>query len=123
MGGFGLERRTRLHRSPVACGSESEAMEDLAIVSKCRMRSPRGGTTSLPQETRHTPTLGHHDFGLGGSWAGPRATKGWGGWMETKRDAHAMLAVALQQARKSLTEGGIPIGAAIFDAEVASSVP
>ena len=37
--------------------------------------------------------------------------------METKRDAHAMLAVALQQARKSLTEGGIPIGAAIFDAE------
>jgi cytosine deaminase len=37
--------------------------------------------------------------------------------METKRDVHAMLAVALQQARKSLTEGGIPIGAAIFDAE------
>lgn len=37
--------------------------------------------------------------------------------MENKRDAHAMLAVALQQARKSLTEGGIPIGAAIFDAE------
>lgn len=37
--------------------------------------------------------------------------------MESKRDAHAMLAVALQQARKSLTEGGIPIGAAIFDAE------
>jgi cytosine deaminase len=35
--------------------------------------------------------------------------------MEIKRDAHAMLAVALQQARKSLTEGGIPIGAAIFD--------
>lgn len=37
--------------------------------------------------------------------------------MESKRDADAMLAVALQQARKSLTEGGIPIGAAIFDAE------
>lgn len=37
--------------------------------------------------------------------------------MESKRDAHAMLAVALEQARKSLTEGGIPIGAAIFDAE------
>jgi creatinine deaminase len=37
--------------------------------------------------------------------------------MEIKRDAHAMLTVALQQARKSLTEGGIPIGAAIFDAE------
>lgn len=37
--------------------------------------------------------------------------------MKSKRDADAMLAVALQQARKSLTEGGIPIGAAIFDAE------
>ena len=37
--------------------------------------------------------------------------------MRSKRDADAMLAVALQQARKSLTEGGIPIGAAIFDAE------
>jgi len=31
-------------------------------------------------------------------------------------DHSAMLAVALEQARKGLAEGGIPIGAAIFDA-------
>jgi creatinine deaminase len=31
-------------------------------------------------------------------------------------DHTAMLAVALEEARKGLTEGGIPIGAAIFDA-------
>src|SRR5271169_2474264 len=31
-------------------------------------------------------------------------------------DHAAMLAVALQEARKGLAEGGIPIGAAIFDA-------
>jgi len=30
---------------------------------------------------------------------------------------HAMLAVALTEARKGLAEGGIPIGAAIFDAD------
>src|ERR1700740_291590 len=32
-------------------------------------------------------------------------------------DHSAMLAVALDEARKGLAEGGIPIGAAIFDAE------
>ena len=32
-------------------------------------------------------------------------------------DHSAMLAVALDEARKGLSEGGIPIGAAIFDAE------
>jgi creatinine deaminase len=32
-------------------------------------------------------------------------------------DHSAMLAVALQEARKGLAEGGIPIGAAIFDGE------
>src|SRR5258708_32218 len=32
-------------------------------------------------------------------------------------DHAAMLAVALAEARKGLAEGGIPIGAAIFDAE------
>ena len=31
-------------------------------------------------------------------------------------DHSAMLAVALAEARKGLAEGGIPIGAAIFDA-------
>ena len=34
-----------------------------------------------------------------------------------KLDHAAMLAVALAEARKGLAEGGIPIGAAIFDAE------
>jgi cytosine deaminase len=34
----------------------------------------------------------------------------------TKVDHSAMLAVALDEARKGLAEGGIPIGAAIFDA-------
>ena len=32
-------------------------------------------------------------------------------------DYTAMLAVALSEARKGLAEGGIPIGAAIFDAQ------
>jgi creatinine deaminase len=32
-------------------------------------------------------------------------------------DQHAMLKVALAEARRGLAEGGIPIGAAIFDAE------
>jgi cytosine/creatinine deaminase len=36
--------------------------------------------------------------------------------MHTKSDYEAMLAVALTQARLGLKEGGIPIGAAIFDA-------
>jgi creatinine deaminase len=38
---------------------------------------------------------------------------------ETKAatDYHAMLAVALDEARLGLAEGGIPIGAALFDAE------
>jgi cytosine deaminase len=34
----------------------------------------------------------------------------------TKLDHSAMLAIALDEARKGLAEGGIPIGAAIFDA-------
>jgi cytosine deaminase len=34
----------------------------------------------------------------------------------TKLDHSAMLAVALDEARRGLAEGGIPIGAAIFDA-------
>ncbi len=34
----------------------------------------------------------------------------------SERDHFAMLAVALEEARKGLAEGGIPIGAAIFDA-------
>jgi len=34
----------------------------------------------------------------------------------TKLNHAAMLAVALDEARKGLAEGGIPIGAAIFDA-------
>jgi len=34
-----------------------------------------------------------------------------------ERDHAAMLAVALAEARKGLAEGGLPIGAAIFDAE------
>jgi cytosine deaminase len=33
----------------------------------------------------------------------------------TEPDYHAMLAVAIQEARKGLAEGGIPIGGAIFD--------
>ena len=36
--------------------------------------------------------------------------------MKTQSDHAAMLAVALAQARTGLAEGGIPIGAAIFDA-------
>jgi creatinine deaminase len=36
--------------------------------------------------------------------------------MTTEIDAAAMLKVALAEARKGLAEGGIPIGAAIFDA-------
>jgi cytosine/creatinine deaminase len=36
--------------------------------------------------------------------------------MKTQSDYAAMLAVALVQARTGLAEGGIPIGAAIFDA-------
>jgi cytosine deaminase len=32
-----------------------------------------------------------------------------------KPDVHAMLAVALEEARVGLAEGGIPIGAALFD--------
>jgi creatinine deaminase len=36
--------------------------------------------------------------------------------MQTKPDYLAMLAVALTEARQGLAEGGIPIGAAIFDA-------
>ena len=36
--------------------------------------------------------------------------------MHTKSDYAAMLAVALREARSGLKEGGIPIGAAIFDA-------
>src|ERR1700691_3065231 len=36
--------------------------------------------------------------------------------MQTKPDYPAMLAVALAEARQGLAEGGIPIGAAIFDA-------
>lgn len=36
--------------------------------------------------------------------------------MQTKPDYAAMLAVALAEARQGLSEGGIPIGAAIFDA-------
>jgi cytosine deaminase len=35
----------------------------------------------------------------------------------SKPDHSAMLAVAVAEARKGLTEGGIPIGAAIFDAD------
>jgi tRNA(Arg) A34 adenosine deaminase TadA len=34
----------------------------------------------------------------------------------TSLDYAAMLAVALQEARAGLAEGGIPVGAAIFDA-------
>jgi cytosine deaminase len=37
--------------------------------------------------------------------------------MKTQSDYAAMLAVALAQARTGLAEGGIPIGAAIFDAK------
>jgi cytosine deaminase len=35
--------------------------------------------------------------------------------MRNEPDVHAMLAVALEEARLGLTEGGIPIGAALFD--------
>ena len=35
--------------------------------------------------------------------------------MQDRPDAHAMLAVALEEARLGLSEGGIPIGAALFD--------
>ena len=38
-------------------------------------------------------------------------------WVMAELDHAAMLAVALAEARKGLAEGGIPIGAAIFDAE------
>ena len=38
-------------------------------------------------------------------------------------DYAGMLAVALAEARKGLTEGGIPIGAAIFDPTAHSSAP
>lgn len=37
--------------------------------------------------------------------------------MEDKPDPFQMLAVALREARKGLAEGGLPIGAAIFDAD------
>jgi creatinine deaminase len=37
--------------------------------------------------------------------------------MNERSDYHAMLAVALAEARQGLQEGGIPIGAAIFDAD------
>jgi len=37
--------------------------------------------------------------------------------MNTKQNLEAMLAVALAEARISLKEGGIPVGAAVFDAE------
>jgi cytosine deaminase len=36
--------------------------------------------------------------------------------MQTEFDTAAMLEIALSEARKGLAEGGIPIGAAIFDA-------
>ncbi len=36
--------------------------------------------------------------------------------MTSEPDYHQMLAVAIAEARKGLAEGGIPIGAAIFDA-------
>ena len=35
--------------------------------------------------------------------------------MRNEPDVHAMLAVALEEARLGLAEGGIPIGAALFD--------
>jgi cytosine deaminase len=35
--------------------------------------------------------------------------------MRNEPDAHAMLAIALEEARLGLAEGGIPIGAALFD--------
>ena len=37
--------------------------------------------------------------------------------MENKPDYEAMLAVALAEARLGLAEGGVPVGAALFDAE------
>src|SRR6201987_5829449 len=37
--------------------------------------------------------------------------------MSAKQDHGAMLAVAFAEARQGLKEGGIPIGAAIFDSE------
>ena len=36
--------------------------------------------------------------------------------MKTDPDYHAMLQVAIEEARRGLAEGGIPIGAALFDA-------
>lgn len=36
--------------------------------------------------------------------------------MKTEPDYHAMLQVAIEEARTGLAEGGIPIGAALFDA-------
>ena len=36
--------------------------------------------------------------------------------MKTNPDYHAMLQVAIEEARRGLAEGGIPIGAALFDA-------
>ena len=37
--------------------------------------------------------------------------------MKTKLDYHAMLKIAIEEARQGLAEGGIPIGAALFDGE------
>ena len=37
--------------------------------------------------------------------------------MKPRLDPHALLAVALLEARQGLAEGGIPIGAALFDGE------
>src|SRR3954471_18845703 len=37
--------------------------------------------------------------------------------MKSGIDPHALLAVALEEARQGLEEGGIPIGAALFDGE------
>src|SRR3954452_8296008 len=37
--------------------------------------------------------------------------------MKSGIDPHAMLAVALEEARQGLAEGGIPIGAALFDTD------
>jgi cytosine deaminase len=35
--------------------------------------------------------------------------------MQNEPDVHAMLAIALEEARLGLAEGGVPIGAALFD--------
>lgn len=37
--------------------------------------------------------------------------------MSKKLDYHAMLKIAIEEARQGLAEGGIPIGAALFDGE------